>query len=578
MRWSLAYIPTLRETPTEAEITSHRLMLRAGLIRKLSAGTYSYLPLGTRVLHKVIRIIREEMIHAGALEVFLPALQPSEIWKRSGRYDRMGLEMIRFKDRHGKEMVLGPTHEEVITHLVGAELKSYRDLPKTFFQIQTKFRDEPRPRFGVIRSCEFLMKDAYSFDRDEAGLEVSYQRMYDAYVRLFERCGLETIAVEADTGVMGGDDSHEFMVLAESGEDSVVRCSSCAYAASRDRAEVGRPADQNPASMGGPKPVEGVDTPGISSVEKVSQLLKVRPDQLIKTLLYLAEGEPKPVVALVRGDHEVNEGKLRRAMKVSSIRMADAATVQRVTGAPVGFCGPVGLQGVRMIADPQVLSTANAVVGANRADKHLRNVNPGRDFQPDEVADIRYAVSADPCPKCGSSLKLSSAIEVGHIFKLGAKYSSVMGATFVGEDGKERPFIMGCYGIGVSRILPAIIETHYDEAGIQWPASVAPYLAVIVPINQDDPSTREEAENLHREALEEGLEVLLDDREVSGGVKMKDADLIGFPVRIVFSSKTLQKKSAEIKARVEPRPTLVKPSAVVPMLKKLLDRRKTPDA
>lgn len=433
MRWSLAYIPTLRETPAEAEIISHRLMLRAGLMRKLSAGTYSYLPLGMRVLQKVTRIVREEMTRAGALEVLLPALQPSEIWKKSGRYEKMGTEMIRFKDRHGKEMVLGPTHEEVITDLIAGELRSYRDLPKALYQIQTKFRDEQRPRFGVIRSCEFLMKDAYSFDRNEAGLTVSYDRMYDAYTRIFERCGLEALAVEADTGVMGGDDSHEFMVLAKSGEDTVVRCPGCSYAASKGRA-----------------------------------LKQVHPE----------------------GHADLKEG--------------------------------------------------------------------------------------DSCPRCKKPLKLLPAIEVGHIFKLGTKYSASMGATFLDEDGKQKPFIMGCYGIGVSRIVPAVIETHQDEGGIQWPASLAPYLAVIVPINPDDGAVQEGAEMLHRELLEAGLEVLLDDRDLSGGVKMKDADLIGFPIRIVLSSKTLQKSSVEVKLRTESETTLVKPSEVLPLLKKLLDRGARP--
>jgi prolyl-tRNA synthetase len=431
MRWSLAYIPTLRETPAEAEIISHRLMLRAGLIRKLSAGTYSYLPLGMRVLLKVIRIVREEMTRAGALEVLMPALQPSDLWKKSGRYEKMGTEMIRFRDRHGKEMVLGPTHEEVITDLVSGELRSYRDLPKTLYQVQTKFRDEPRPRFGVIRSCEFLMKDAYSFDRDEAGLAVNYDRMYDAYLRIFSRCELQAVPVEADAGVMGGDDSHEFMVLAPNGEDTVVRCSVCPYAASKDRA--------------------------------------------IK----------------------------QRASR---------------SGAPV---------------------------------------------EPKE---------GDPCPACGKGIRLLPAIEVGHIFKLKTKYSESMGAVFLDENGKQRPFVMGCYGIGVSRIVPAIIETHYDDAGIRWPLSVGPYQAVVVPINLEDAATREAAEGLHREMLEAGLEVILDDRNLSGGVKMKDADLIGFSIRIVLSSKTLEKSSAEVKLRMESEAKLVKLPEVVPLLKKLLDR------
>lgn len=571
MRWSLTHIPTLRATPAEAQIVSHRLMLRAGLVRKLSAGTYSYLPLGMRVLLKVIRLIREEMVRAGALEVLLPALQPAELWKRSGRDAQMGPEMIRFRDRHGKERVLGPTHEEVITTLVSGQLRSYKDLPKILFQIQTKFRDEQRPRFGVIRSSEFLMKDAYSFDRSDEGLTVSYERMYDAYRRIFTRCGLATVAVEAETGVMGGEDSHEFMVLAENGEDQLVRCEGCGYAASRARAGVGPPIVRaDPTRAVALKPLQGVETPGVSSVEKVSRFLKTIPQQLIKTLIYLADGQP--VAALVRGDHELNEGKLARLLKAGSLRMADAKTVQTLTRAPVGFSGPVGLTGVRLIADPSVMSLVNAVTGANQPEKHLVNVNAGRDFNPDRVADIRYPVNGDPCPRCGKRLAIFSAIEVGHIFKLGTKYSASMEATFLDEDGKLKPFVMGCYGIGVSRILPAIIETHHDEAGIAWPASVAPYQAVLVPINIADPQTRDAAERFYQEIQRAGVEALLDDREVSGGVKMKDADLIGFPIRILFSDKTLQQESVEIKIRTEQKPTLVKLSEAVGYVKKLLDK------
>ncbi len=572
MRWTRTHIPTLRETPTEAEIVSHRLMLRAGLIRKLSAGTYSYLPLGSRVLQKVIGIVRQEMDQAGALEVLLPALQPAELWKRSGRYEKMGPEMIRFRDRHGKEMVLGPTHEEVITGLVSGEIRSYRDVPKTLYQIQVKFRDEPRPRFGVIRSCEFLMKDGYSFDRDPKGLDASYQKMYDAYRRIFSRCGLEAIPVEAETGVMGGEDSHEFMVLAENGEDTVVRCTKCFYAASRGKASIGLVKEgPAPASL---KPIQLVDTPGVSSVEKVSAQLKVQPNQLVKTLIYLADG--KPVAALVRGDHEVNEGKLRKVVKAAMLRMADAGSVEKLTGAAVGFSGPVGLKGIRLISDPAVLRTVNAVTGANQSEKHLLNVNAGRDFKPDEVADIRYPQQGDLCPKCGQPLQLLAAIEVGHIFKLGTKYSAVLGATFLDEDGKQKPFIMGCYGIGVTRIIAAVIESNQDDAGIRWPLELAPYPVVIVPINLADPATREGAESLYREFTEAGIGALLDDREVSGGVKMKDADLIGFPVRILLSEKTLQQSSVELKLRTEPQPTLVKRSELLPALKKLLDKGHSP--
>ena len=575
MRWSLSYIPTLRETPTEAEITSHRLMLRAGLIRKLTAGTYSYLPLGFRSLLKVIRIVREEMTRAGALEVLLPALQPADLWKRSGRYPQMGREMIRFKDRHDKEMVLGPTHEEVITALVAGELRSYRDLPKTLYQIQTKFRDEPRPRFGVIRSCEFIMKDAYSFDRDQTGLNINYQRMVDAYVRIFTRCGLSVIAVEAETGVMGGEDSHEFMVLAEKGEDTVVRCSACSYAASKGRAGIGVPILHHPVSIEDPRQLKEVDTPGVSSVENVSRLLKIRSTQLIKTLLYQNQAG-QTIAALVRGDHEVNEEKLRRAIKADRLQMADPSTIQRVTGATVGFSGPVGLKGVLIVADRNVMNLINAVSGANQTDKHLLNVNPGRDFQPNMVADIRYALAGDPCPQCGKAVEVLSAIEVGHVFQLGTKYTAALGATILDQDGKQKPLIMGCYGIGVTRVLAAVIESHYDAAGICWPWSIAPYPVVIVPINQEDASVRDSAEMLYREALDSGLEVLLDDRSVSGGVKLKDADLVGFPARILLSDKSLQKDSVELKLRNDPKPAFIPRSEAVPSLKKLLDRELEP--
>ena len=574
MRWSQSHIPTLRETPTEAEVISHRLMLRAGLIRKLSSGTYSYLPLGLRALLKVIGIIREEMNRAGALEVLLPALQPAELWKRSGRYELMGPEMIRFRDRHGKEMVLGPTHEEVITHLVSGEVRSYRDLPKNLYQIQMKFRDEPRPRFGIIRSCEFLMKDAYSFDRDEAGLNLSYQKMYDAYRRIFVRCGLTAIPVEAETGFMGGEDSHEFMILAESGEDTVVRCSSCSYAASRERAAIGQPSTQRSVLNLKEEPLKAVETPGVSSVEKVSAFLKVPPTQLVKTLIYLADGQP--IAVLVRGDHDLNEGKLKKVSKATHLRMADPASVERTTGAPVGFSGPVGLKGIKLIADTAVLNTVNAVTGANQPEKHLINVNPNRDFKPDQIADIRYPVMGDPCPRCGKPLQLLAAIEVGHIFKLGTKYSTGLQATFLDEDDKQKPFQMGCYGIGVTRILAAVIEINSDENGIRWPVSIAPYPVVIVPINLGEASTRQAAEALYEQLAQAGLELLLDDREVSGGVKLKDADLIGFPIRILLSEKTLQKSSVEIKLRHESQASFVEQNQVVPTVKKLLDNFPSP--
>ncbi len=567
MRWSNTHIPTLRETPADAEVASHRLMLRAGFIRKLSAGTYSYLPLGMRSLLKVISIIRDEMNRAGALEVLMPALQPADLWKKSGRYNVMGPELLRFKDRHGKEMVLGPTHEEVITSLVTGEVRSYKDLPKAIYQIQTKFRDEARPRFGVIRSSEFIMKDAYSFHRDEKSLDVTYQKMYDAYKRIFDRCGLETVPVEADSGMIGGDNSHEFMVLASCGEDTVVKCASCGYAASKDKAAVGASAAAKPAADG-MKPLHTLDTPGVSTVEKVAAFLKLKPAKLLKTMIYLAD--ESPVAVLVRGDQEVHETKLKKLLNAEEMRMADAGTIERVTGGPVGFSGPVGLKGIKLVADSSVMGVLNAVVGANQADKHTVNVNACRDFTPEIIADIRYVQETDPCPKCGKPVSLLSAIEVGHVFKLGTKYSAPMEATFLDEDGKQKPFVMGCYGIGVTRILAAVAETHNDPAGIRWPASIAPYQGVVIPINMGDSAIKEAAERLYTQGLEAGMDLIYDDREVSGGVKMKDADLIGFPVRILFSEKTLQQSSAEFKRREDPQAKLIKLSELLPVLQEEL--------
>jgi len=545
MRWSQTHIPTLREDPVDAEVASHRLMLRAGLIRKLAAGIYSYLPLGQRVLLKVIAIIRQEMTRAGAQEVLLPALQPAELWKRSGRYELMGPELIRFRDRHGKETVLGPTHEEVITALVAGELRSYRQLPLNLYQIQVKFRDEPRPRFGVIRSSEFLMKDAYSFDRDATGLERSYQAMYEAYQRIFHRCGLEAIPVQAETGFMGGSDSHEFMVPAEHGEDTVVRCA-CGYAASHARATYAVD-DVASAAHDDLQPLQVVDTPAKHTVEQVSAFLGVSPAQLVKTLIYLADG--RPVAALVRGDHEVNEAKLQKLLQCQALRMADAATIERLTGAPIGFSGPVGLKGVALMADHAVVAQRNMVVGANQPERHAIAVNVPRDFKPDQVADIRYVVTGDRCPQCRGPIALEPAIEVGHIFKLGARYTQALNATFLDEDGVQKPLVMGCYGIGVTRIIPTVIERHHDEAGIRWPSAIAPYLVDLVPLNIRHAPSREAAEQLYRALTDAGVDAILDDRDERAGVKLKDADLIGFPLRVVISEKTVSASQVEVRVR-----------------------------
>jgi prolyl-tRNA synthetase len=490
-------------------------------------------------------------------------------------------------------MVMGPTHEEVITDLARNHLRSYRDLPKILYQIQTKFRDEARPRSGVIRSREFIMKDAYSFDAGAEGLEKNYNRMFETYVRIFERCGLKAIPVEADTGVMGGDVSHEFMVLSDSGEDIVAVCGSCGYAASLEKAEVLEkvPGSFLPSSEASKKegtvperglsPENGkwkmesgedknklqkIHTPGVSSVEKVSQFLKVKPSQLIKTLIYLADG--KPIAALVRGDHEINEAKLRRAIGCQALQLADPATIQRVTGASVGFSGPVGLkEKIQLVADFTVQGIENGVIGANEAEYHLTGVVAGKDFQPDQYKDIRYMTSEDPCPKCSKKIEIKTAIEMGHIFKLGLKYSKAMGANFLDQDGKEKPLVMGCYGIGVNRILAAAIEQSHDENGVIWPFAIAPFQLLITVVNAASVPLMQAAEKIYQECVHAGIEVLLDDRDERAGVKFKDADLIGIPYRVVVGEKNLAQGKVEIKKRQDKENTLISPDSVIGWIK-----------
>ncbi len=562
MRWTQLLIPTLKEVPADAEAVSHILMVRAGFICKLAAGAYSYLPLGLRSLQKVQQIIREEMNRAGALEVLLPALQPAELWKESGRLAVLGKDMISFVDRHGSQMVMGPTHEEVITDLARNYLRSYRDLPKILYQIQTKFRDEARPRSGVIRSREFIMKDGYSFDTSAEGLNVSYQKMFDTYIRIFERCGLKAIAVEANTGIMGGDVSHEFMVLSESGEDLVVVCGSCGYAVSREKAECVKVEGGRSKVEGEKTKVQKVHTPGVSSVEKVSQFLKVKPSQLIKTLIYLADG--KPVAVLVRGDHKVNESKLSRAIGCQVFQLADTVVIQRITGAPVGFSGPIGLkEKIQLVADFAVKGIEDGVVGANEAEYHLTGVAVGEDFQPDQWKDIRYMTAEDPCPKCQKRIEIKTAIEMGHIFKLGIKYSKAMGANFLDQDGKEKPLVMGCYGIGVNRILAAVIEQSHDENGIIWPVTIAPFQLLITVVNAANESLMRAAEKIYHDCIQAGVEVLLDDRDERAGVKFKDADLIGIPFRVVVGEKNLTQGKIEVKRRQDKESTLTSPESVV---------------
>jgi len=480
MRVSQLLLPTLREAPAEAEITSHQLLLRAGFIRKSAAGIYTLLPLGLKVIQKIEAIVREEMNIEGAQEIIMPIIQPSELWRESGRWDVYGPELFRLEDRHGRVFCLGPTHEEIITDLIRNEVKSYRQLPLLIYQIQNKYRDERRPRFGLIRGREFIMKDLYSFDRDEAGLEVSYQKMFDAYTRIFKRCGLYFRPVEADSGAIGGSDTHEFMVLAETGEALLVFCSrlSCGYAANVERAvsPVKKRVDFKEPCL-----LEEVATPGKRTVEEVTLFLGVEPKKLIKTLLY--ETEAGYVAALVRGDRIVNQVKLQKELNVRRCDLADAETVERLTGAKVGFAGPVGLKGVRLLADLEVMEMADAVSGANKDDAHFINVNPGRDFNPDQVAGLRQVQAGDPCPICGSALEEARGIEVGQVFKLGYKYSKALGANYLDEKGASIPICMGSYGIGVTRTMAASVEQNHDQNGIIWPVSIAPYQALVVPVN-----------------------------------------------------------------------------------------------
>ncbi|MBI4949895.1 MAG: proline--tRNA ligase [Deltaproteobacteria bacterium] len=543
MRFSRMLLPTLKETPSDADVVSQKLMMRAGMIRKVAAGIYNLLPMGLKAVRKVEGIVREEMDRAGAQEVLMPMVVPSELWKESGRWDEYGKELLRLKDRHDREFCLGPTHEEVITDMVRREVRSYRELPLNLYQIQTKFRDEIRPRFGLMRGREFVMKDAYSFHATDESADREYQNMYETYTRIFERCSLEFRAVEAETGAIGGRFSHEFMVLAETGEDAIAACDKCSYAANVERAEV-READSAPGASSDKK-IEKVNTPGKRTIEEVSAYLRIKPSGLIKTLIY--ETDKGTVATLVRGDYDLNEMKLKRALDASWVKLAEEAGVNGATGAPVGFAGPVGLK-IRLVADLSVRVMKDAVAGANESDAHIINVNPGRDFAP-EYADIRNAVEGDGCPRCRGTLSIKRGIEVGHIFKLGTKYSYSMSASFLDEGGKERPIIMGCYGIGVGRTAAASIEQNHDDYGIIWPKPLAPFDCEVVPVNVKDAGTVAEAEAIYVELKGAGIDVLLDDRDERAGVKFKDADLIGIPLRITIGERNLKEGLVELKER-----------------------------
>lgn len=544
MRWSTSYIPTLKEAPADAEVISHKLLVRAGMVRKLTSGIYIYLPLGLKAVEKAANIVRQEMNRAGAQELQMPMVQPADLWQETGRWKFYGKELLRFKDRHEREYCLGPTHEEVITDLVRGEIKSYRQLPVNLYQIQTKFRDEIRPRFGLMRGREFLMKDAYSFDATDAGADESYRKMYDAYMRIFERMGLKFRAVEADSGSIGGSFSHEFMVLADTGEDTIAACTACQYAANVERAVVAWKG--TPCATSCP-PVEEVHTPGAHSVEQVCHFMQVPPTDLIKTLIFAVDGEP--VAVLVRGDREVNDIKLKNFLNATEVEFASPEQVRDWTQAPVGFAGPVKLPVARVYADLELQAHSGWVTGANKGDMHLRNVDLARDCAVTAYADLRMITTDDPCPQCGGVIELPKGIEVGHVFKLGTKYSEAMKATFLDENGKEQTIIMGCYGIGVSRVVAACIEQNNDEGGIIFPPPLAPYEVVLLNLDSKNAQVSAVVDGIYADIAAAGLDVLLDDRDERPGVKFKDADLIGAPMQLVLGGKSLARGVVEAKDR-----------------------------
>ncbi|MDR2161665.1 MAG: proline--tRNA ligase [Desulfovibrio sp.] len=544
MRWSTAYIPTLKEAPADAEVVSHRLLVRAGMIRKLAAGIYSYLPLGLKALARVERVVREEMDRAGAQEVLLPAVQPADLWLESGRWDRYGKELLRFKDRHQRDSCLGPTHEEVITDLLRGEVRSYRQLPVILYQIQTKFRDEIRPRFGLMRGREFIMKDAYSFDRDSAGADASYQAMSEAYRRIFQRLGLRFRVVEADSGAIGGAFSHEFMVLARTGEDVIAVCPACDYAANVERAEILPPESTDSAQ---PPPPAEISTPGLHTVAEVCAFLGLPPTRLVKTLLFMADG--RPVAALVRGDREINEVKLKNFLQAGDLRLASPGEVACLTGAPPGFAGPVNLPVPRLVADQELAARQGWITGANRTDTHLENVSLARDAAISAYADLRSMADGDACPRCRRPVTSMRGIEVGHVFKLGLKYSQAMNAVFLDEEGRERHMVMGCYGIGVSRVVAAAIEQNHDDHGIVFPPPLAPFPVILANLDVKSAGCSARAEELYVLLQGEGLDVLLDDREERPGVKFKDMDLVGAPMQLILGARGLARDAVEAKDR-----------------------------
>jgi len=542
---SQLFSPTLRETPADAEIISHQYMLRAGFIRKVAAGIYTYLPLGYRVIRKIEQIVREEMNKKGAQELLMPALQPAELWHESGRWDIYGKELMRLRDRHERDFCLGPTHEEVITDLVKREVNSYRQLPLLLYQIQTKYRDEIRPRFGLMRGREFIMKDLYSFDRDKEGLDESYKKMYDAYCRIFERCGLEYRSVEADSGAIGGSSSHEFMVIADSGESVIAYCENCDYAANVEKATFAMKVENSKSVL---QDLIKVETPGVRTVAELEQFFNLAAKQILKTLIY--ETEKGFVAVVLRGDRNVNEVKLQNVLDSKYVNLVNEDRVKELIGCEVGSIGPVNLQEeIILVADREVPYVLNAICGANETNRHYQNVNYGRDFEANIIEDIALVEAGDPCPKCQGPLHITRGIEVGHIFKLGTKYSAALEATFLDEDGQARYYEMGCYGIGIGRTAAAAIEQNHDEHGIIWPVSIAPYHVVIIQVHDKEEKQKEICEELYNQLTDNGIEVVYDDRKERVGVKFKDADLIGFPLRIVVGPKTINDGTVEVKIR-----------------------------
>jgi len=545
MKLSNYFIPTLKETPADADTASARLMIRSGMIRKVAAGLYDWLPLGVRVLRKVEAVIREEMDRSGGLEVWLPHIQPKELWEESGRWAAYGRELLRIKDRKNGDFCFAPTAEEIITDLARRDIRSYRQLPLLFYQFGTKFRDEIRPRFGIMRAREFYMKDAYSFHADEKDLEKTYQVMLDTYTRIFSRLGLKFRTVEADTGTIGGSASHEFMVLAETGEEQISTCPKCHYTANIERAEA-KPPETN--HKGKPLSLEKVSTPNLYKVDEVAEFLKVSPEQVIKTVFLVVDNQP--TVALLRGDTELNEHKLLRLLGGHQMRPAKEEEYKKMADCDLGYAGPMNLK-AKVVADFLVPEIENGVSGAGKKDFHIKNINIDRDYKPDLIGDIRNVRSGDPCPKCGTAMSFFRGIEVGHVFKLGTKYSKALGANFLDPEGNSHPMVMGCYGIGVSRIVAAAIEQNNDDWGILWPLAMAPFEVIVTPTNVSEDKLRQTAETIYKSLSEAGISTLLDDRDVRAGFKFKDADLMGIPVRVTVGEKSLAKDQVELKLRHE---------------------------